>query len=330
MLQAMNTGHPGSMCTLHANSPRDALIRLENMLLMGGGDIPLVALRRQIASSIDMVVQLARLRSGHRCVTSVDQRRRGRKRYRHHRGSLAEKAGGGRALLRDLGPPALVDRCGRCGGYARAVGGGTPGRPPDRGDGGLSTQVVVLAGAGWLALFGRRHSGSGCGSGTGRIRRASPPRRSLRLARRVRWERREPQVSIFRAAEGRSWLARAGEPGRGSLPAAGCPPHAAEDRGVRPGDRGWPPGARCGSSKSRPAGGAIPAVGACRGGRRHGTRCLGFRHGGRRNSSASSRKLWIRWCGSPAPACRRWRQSPSSRKMRRPRWNPFYATSGTG
>ena len=71
MLQAMNTGHPGSMCTLHANNPRDALIRLENMLMMGSGDIPLSALRRQIASSIDLVVQLARLRSGHRCVTSI-------------------------------------------------------------------------------------------------------------------------------------------------------------------------------------------------------------------------------------------------------------------
>ena len=71
MLQAMNTGHPGSMCTLHANSPRDALIRLENMLMMGSGEMPLPALRRQIASSIDLVVQLARLRSGHRCVTSV-------------------------------------------------------------------------------------------------------------------------------------------------------------------------------------------------------------------------------------------------------------------
>ena len=70
MLQAMNTGHPGSMCTLHANTPRDALTRLENMLMMGGGEIPLPALRRQIASSVDMVVQLARLRSGHRCVTS--------------------------------------------------------------------------------------------------------------------------------------------------------------------------------------------------------------------------------------------------------------------
>ena len=71
MLQAMNTGHPGSMCTLHANNPRDALIRLENMLMAGSGDIPLPALRRQIAGSIDLVVQLARLRSGHRCVTSI-------------------------------------------------------------------------------------------------------------------------------------------------------------------------------------------------------------------------------------------------------------------
>ena len=71
MLQAMNTGHPGSMCTLHANNPRDALIRLENMLMSASGDIPLPALRRQIAGSIDLVVQLARLRTGHRCVTSV-------------------------------------------------------------------------------------------------------------------------------------------------------------------------------------------------------------------------------------------------------------------
>ena len=71
MLQAMNTGHPGSMSTLHANTPRDALTRLENMLMQGSGDIPLPALRRQIAGSIDLVVQLARLRSGHRCVTSV-------------------------------------------------------------------------------------------------------------------------------------------------------------------------------------------------------------------------------------------------------------------
>ena len=71
MLQAMNTGHPGSMCTLHANSPRDALTRLENMLMMAGTEMPLQAIRRQIASSVDIVVQLARLRSGHRCVMSL-------------------------------------------------------------------------------------------------------------------------------------------------------------------------------------------------------------------------------------------------------------------
>ena len=71
MLQAMNTGHPGSMCTLHANSPRDALTRLENMLMMAGTEMPLPAIRRQIASSVDMIVQLARLRTGHRCVTSL-------------------------------------------------------------------------------------------------------------------------------------------------------------------------------------------------------------------------------------------------------------------
>ena len=71
MLQAMNTGHPGSMCTLHANNPREALTRLENMLMMAGHDMPLPALRRQIASSVDMVVQLERLRSGQRCVTSA-------------------------------------------------------------------------------------------------------------------------------------------------------------------------------------------------------------------------------------------------------------------
>ncbi|MDE0378372.1 MAG: ATPase, T2SS/T4P/T4SS family, partial [Rhodospirillales bacterium] len=66
-----NTGHPGSMCTLHANSPRDALTRLENMLMMAGTEMPLPAIRRQIASSVDMIVQLARLRTGHRCVTSL-------------------------------------------------------------------------------------------------------------------------------------------------------------------------------------------------------------------------------------------------------------------
>ncbi len=71
MLQAMNTGHPGSMCTVHANNPRDALMRLENMLMMTATDMPLMAIRRQIVSALDVIVQMARLRSGHRCVTSI-------------------------------------------------------------------------------------------------------------------------------------------------------------------------------------------------------------------------------------------------------------------
>ena len=71
MLQAMNTGHPGSMCTIHANTPRDSLTRLENMLLMGTVDMPLTAIRQQVASGIDVVVQVDRLRSGQRCVTSI-------------------------------------------------------------------------------------------------------------------------------------------------------------------------------------------------------------------------------------------------------------------
>lgn len=71
MMQAMNTGHPGSMCTLHANSPRDALMRMEHMLMLTAGEIPITALRRQIVSAVDLVVQLSRLRSGHRCVTSI-------------------------------------------------------------------------------------------------------------------------------------------------------------------------------------------------------------------------------------------------------------------
>ena len=71
MLQAMNTGHPGSMCTIHANSPRDSLTRLENMLLMGAVEMPLAAIRQQIASGLDIVIQVERLRSGQRCVTSI-------------------------------------------------------------------------------------------------------------------------------------------------------------------------------------------------------------------------------------------------------------------
>lgn len=71
MLQAMNTGHDGSLATIHANSPRDALSRLESMVAMSGMDLPAKMVRQQIASAIDLVVQVARLEDGQRKVISV-------------------------------------------------------------------------------------------------------------------------------------------------------------------------------------------------------------------------------------------------------------------
>jgi pilus assembly protein CpaF len=73
MLQAMNTGHEGSMTTLHANGTRDALSRLETMVLMAGMDLPLRAIREQIASAIDLIVYQERLRDGSRRVTSITE-----------------------------------------------------------------------------------------------------------------------------------------------------------------------------------------------------------------------------------------------------------------
>ena len=71
MMQAMNTGHEGSLGTIHANTPRDALARIENMILMAGLDLPMRAIREQIASAIHIVMQIARLADGSRRVTHV-------------------------------------------------------------------------------------------------------------------------------------------------------------------------------------------------------------------------------------------------------------------
>jgi len=73
MLAAMNTGHEGSLTTLHANSPRDALNRLETMVLMAGMDLPLTAVREHVSASVDIIVQQARLAQGPRVITSVVQ-----------------------------------------------------------------------------------------------------------------------------------------------------------------------------------------------------------------------------------------------------------------
>jgi pilus assembly protein CpaF len=73
MLQAMNTGHDGSLTTLHANSPRDALSRHETMVLMAGVDLPTRAIREQAASAIDLIVHQARLRDGTRRITHITE-----------------------------------------------------------------------------------------------------------------------------------------------------------------------------------------------------------------------------------------------------------------
>ena len=73
MLQAMNTGHDGSLTTLHANTPRDALSRLETLVLMAGMDLPLPAIREQIASAVDILVQQTRFACGTRKITSITE-----------------------------------------------------------------------------------------------------------------------------------------------------------------------------------------------------------------------------------------------------------------
>ena len=73
MLQAMNTGHDGSLCTVHANSTRDALSRVETMVLMAGFDLPMRAIRQQVASAIDLIIHLERVEDGSRRVTTITE-----------------------------------------------------------------------------------------------------------------------------------------------------------------------------------------------------------------------------------------------------------------
>jgi pilus assembly protein CpaF len=73
MLQAMNTGHDGSMTTLHANTPRDALSRMETMVMMAGMDLPIRVIRQQVASAVDLIIQQSRLRDGSRKITYITE-----------------------------------------------------------------------------------------------------------------------------------------------------------------------------------------------------------------------------------------------------------------
>jgi pilus assembly protein CpaF len=73
MLQAMNTGHDGSICSVHSNGPRDTLARIETMVLMAGMDLPIKAIREQVASAVDLIVHQSRLRDGSRRITHVTE-----------------------------------------------------------------------------------------------------------------------------------------------------------------------------------------------------------------------------------------------------------------
>jgi pilus assembly protein CpaF len=73
MLQAMNTGHDGSICTIHSNTPRDALARMETMVLMAGLDLPVRAIREQVSSALDLIVHQARFKDGTRRITHVTE-----------------------------------------------------------------------------------------------------------------------------------------------------------------------------------------------------------------------------------------------------------------
>ena len=73
MLQAMNTGHDGSICTLHSNGPRDTLARMETMVLMAGMDLPMRAIREQVASAVDLIVHQSRLKDGTRRITHLTE-----------------------------------------------------------------------------------------------------------------------------------------------------------------------------------------------------------------------------------------------------------------
>ena len=73
MLQAMNTGHDGSMCTLHANSPREAITRIENMVGMAAANLPAKAIRTQIVAAVHLLLQVSRMRDGVRRITHVTE-----------------------------------------------------------------------------------------------------------------------------------------------------------------------------------------------------------------------------------------------------------------
>ena len=328
MLQAMNTGHPGSMCTLHANNPRDALTRLENMLMSGSGDIPLPALRRQVAGSVDLVVQLARLRSGHRCVTSVtnvvgieNDIVTTEEMWRYRPGPPDS---GNAHVFETSGPAAVVDGAGGRAGRSRCARRGAPGRPAHRGGGRMTPLEGALfaacaVAAALLAIVGlvlahRRDKLRYIGRDSTleqRLGRVAAPLAGPAAAQAAA----SGAASIFRETRRGSrlaWLRRPVESRYPLLDAARAVPVAV---GAGIGGGGVrlalavvseDPRRRVDAAGRRARGLLGGLVRARRGSRR----------GRRRRSCASSPRWWTRWCVSPARGCRRWRRSRWSRRTR--------------
>ena len=121
LLQAMNTGHDGSMGTLHANSPREALSRIESMITMGGYALPTKTIREMITSSVDVIIQAARLRDGSRRITHITEVVGHGRRRRHHPGPVRLRhPRRGRAGQADRAGIARPASAGRASGSARA------------------------------------------------------------------------------------------------------------------------------------------------------------------------------------------------------------------
>jgi pilus assembly protein CpaF len=109
MLQAMNTGHDGSLSTVHANSSRDALARIETMVLMAGYDLPVRAIRQQVASALDLIMHLERLPDGSRRVIAITevQRMEGDVVTLQDLFTFKVEEGGGRGVMGQLEPTGL-------------------------------------------------------------------------------------------------------------------------------------------------------------------------------------------------------------------------------
>ena len=181
MLQAMNTGHDGSITTIHSNSPRDTLSRIETMTLMAGFDLPVRAIREQMASALDLIVHLTRLRDGTRRITHVTE-------VQGMEGDVITLQD---IFLFDFGMG--IDEHGRFKGHLKATGvrpevrreagrprhpprtRGVPAggvRPPEHGDGVMRRFALLAIALGAAA----RARGRGPGRGAGRRRAPGDPR----------------------------------------------------------------------------------------------------------------------------------------------------------